>query len=70
MKRGVQNSDAIGVLPAYAIAGELSAGTLVALTLHEPLPAIELLLTTPEPPLNSPPLHSLIAKINDAFHPT
>jgi molybdate transport repressor ModE-like protein len=67
VKRGVQSSDAIGVLPAYAIAGELSAGTLIALALQESLPAIALLLTTPEPPLDSPPLHNLIAQIGDAL---
>jgi len=67
VKRGVQNSDAIGVLPAYATAGEVSAGTLVALTLQEPLPAIALLLTTPDPPLDSPPLTNLIVQIGEAL---
>lgn len=67
VKRGVQNSDAIGVLPSYAVAAEVSAGTLVALTLHEPLPAIALLLTTAEPPLESPPLANLIAQIGESL---
>lgn len=68
VKRGVQNSDAIGVLPAYAVADEVSRGTLVALAPREPLPTIALLLTTPEPVSISTPLHSLIAQIGDALH--
>jgi DNA-binding transcriptional LysR family regulator len=68
VKRGVQNSDAIGVLPAYSVAEELSWGSLVELKVREPLPAIALLLTTPETPSESSSLHHLIEQIDGAFN--
>lgn len=46
VKRGVLDSDAIGVLPAYAL-GE-GTSPLASLALDTPLPAIALLLTTAE----------------------
>ncbi len=67
VKRGVQNSDAIGVLPGYAVAEELASGALVELKVRETLPAIALLLTTLEPPLESSALHNLIEQIGHAF---
>jgi DNA-binding transcriptional LysR family regulator len=67
VKRGVLASEAIGVLPAYAVADELRSGALTALNVGEPLPAIALLLTTAEPPLPSSPLHSLTEQIGEAF---
>lgn len=63
VKRGVLNSDAIGVLPDYAVAEELSAGSLVALRLHEPPPAVALHLTTLKPPEAGSPMDSLIGHI-------
>ncbi len=64
VKRAVQSSDAIGVLPAYAAADELSSGSLVELKTTDPLPAIALLLTTSAPPSQAPPLHDLIEQIS------
>jgi molybdate transport repressor ModE-like protein len=66
VKRGVQSSDAIGVLPGYAVAEELASGALVELKVHEPLPAIALLVTAPEPPIEASPLHLLIDRIGEA----
>ena len=45
VKRGLATSDAIGVLPDYAVANELATGTLVAIDPAYPLPAIALRLT-------------------------
>ncbi len=67
VKRGVLNSDAIGVLPDYAVAEELSARSLVALKLHDPLPLIALRLTTLAPPQLGSPLGGLISQICDAL---
>src|SRR5206468_12881852 len=60
VKRGVLNSDSIGVLPTYAVVDELAAGTLVALSVRQPLPPIALRLTSLEAPLPTSPLHNLI----------
>jgi DNA-binding transcriptional LysR family regulator len=67
VKRGIRDSDAIGVLPAYAIAEELQSGSLVALRVREPLPAIALLLTTPAPVPEASPLHNLVQEIERMF---
>ncbi len=67
VKRGVRIGDAIGVLPTYAVAEELAAGSLVALTTREPLPSIALRLTTREPPAPSSPLHILTRQVGEAF---
>jgi DNA-binding transcriptional LysR family regulator len=69
VKRGVRNSDAIGVLPGYAVAEELAAGTLVALKMRETLPAIALLLTAAEQPPAASPLHNLVTQIGAALRP-
>ena len=50
VKRGVQSSDAVGVLPDYAVAEELASGALIELKVREPLPTIALRLTTIDPP--------------------
>jgi len=68
VKRGVLSGDAIGVLPGYAVAEELSAGSLVALVTKDPLPPVSLCLTTLKPPPTASPLESLIGTIRDAFH--
>jgi len=60
VKRGVMNSNVIGVLPDYAVADEVAARSLVALDLHEPAPRISLRLTTLETPLAGTPLDGLI----------
>ena len=69
MKRGVLNSDAIGVLPDYAVAGELSTNSLVALDLEEPPPPISLRVTTLTPPQDGSPLDGLIARLAPIIHP-
>jgi molybdate transport repressor ModE-like protein len=66
VKRGVQNSDAIGVLPAYAVAEELQSGELAGLEVREALPPIALQLTTLAPPPEGSPLHDLIDQIGEA----
>ena len=65
VKRGVLKSDAIGVLPDYAVAEELSTGALVALKTEDPLPPISLCLTILNPPPVASPLESLTGKIRD-----
>ncbi len=66
VKRGVMHSDAIGVLPAYAVAQELEAGSLVALRMKDPLPSVGLRLTTHKPALAGSPLGGLIGRIREA----
>lgn len=66
VKRRVLNSYAIGVLPDYAVAEELSARGLVALQLQDPPPPISLRLTTLKPPRSGSPLEGLIAHIRAA----
>lgn len=70
VKRGVKASDAIGVLPNYAVAEELAAGSLAEVKVGEPLPSIALLLTTLEPPAPSSPLHNLTQQIGEALNAT
>jgi DNA-binding transcriptional LysR family regulator len=65
VKRGVLKSDAIGVLPDYAVAEELSTGALVALRTEDQLPPISLCLTILNPPPLASPLESLRGKIRD-----
>ena len=69
MLRGVQTSDAVGVLPDYAVAEELATGSLVALKVREALPSIALRLTTVDPPFETSPLQSLIGQISEAIRP-
>ena len=63
VKRGVLGGDAIGVLPDYAVAEELSAGTLVALRSDAPSPQIALCLTTREVPQLGSSLESLTGRV-------
>jgi len=67
VKRGLATSDAIGVLPDYAVAEELTAGTLAAVRAIDPLPAIALRLTAREAPQPSSPLEALISNIRAAL---
>jgi DNA-binding transcriptional LysR family regulator len=67
VKRGVLNNDAIGVLPDYAVAAELSTCALVALNLQEPPPAIALRLTTLRSPQNGSPLEGLVKQIGETL---
>ena len=67
VKRAVQRSDAIGVLPAYAVAEELSSEALFEVKVGDPLPPIALQLTTLEPPIGMSPLHHLVELISEAF---
>ncbi|MDB5706384.1 MAG: hypothetical protein JWN66_3500 [Sphingomonas bacterium] len=68
VKKGVLKSDAIGVLPDYAVVEELAAGALVALETHDPLPPVSLRLTVLKAPEAASPLESLIGKIGDMLH--
>jgi DNA-binding transcriptional LysR family regulator len=67
VKRGVLKSDAIGVLPDYAVADELSARSLAALGLADPLSPVSLCLTMLKPPHAASPLESLIGIIRDGL---
>jgi len=67
VKRGVMHSEAIGVLPGYAVAQELQAGSLVALRMNDPLPSVALRLTTQKPPAAGSPLGGLIGRIREAL---
>jgi DNA-binding transcriptional LysR family regulator len=67
VKRGVTDSDAIGVLPAYALGGE-GAPALAELDVREPLPSIALLLTTAEGQADDGALSSLIGEIERALN--
>ena len=62
VKRGVLSGDAIGVLPDYAVAEELSARSLVALETGDPPPQVALCLTTRQTPQPAA-LESLMGKI-------
>lgn len=68
VKRGVQNSDAIGVLPAYAVGDEIESGSLISLDVREALPSIAIQLTTHDQPPESSPLHHLIGEIGASLH--
>ena len=67
VKRSVLNNEAIGVLPDYAVAAELSTRALIALNLQEPPPAIALRLTTLRSPQVGSPLDGLIKQIGEAL---
>lgn len=67
VKRGIVSSDAIGVLPDYAVTEELAAGLLVELQLDDSPPPISLRLTTLKPPPAGSPLESLIRQIREAL---
>lgn len=67
VKRGIMRSAAIGVLPDYAVADELAAGSLVALDMSDPVPPVALCMTTQAPPRGASPLESLVAEISGAL---
>jgi DNA-binding transcriptional LysR family regulator len=65
VKRGVRAGNAIGVLPTYAVAEELSAGSLIELRPVSPLPRIALRLIARKPPGSETPLASLIELVRE-----
>lgn len=67
VKRGVFNSETIGILPDYAIGEELAAGSLVMLELQDPPPPISLHLVVEKTPPHGSPLEGLIENIRDAL---
>jgi len=67
VKRGLLSTDAIGVLPDYAVTTELSTRALVALDLQELPPAIALRVTTLRPPQAGSPLDALIKQISETL---
>lgn len=67
VKQGVFNSEAIGILPDYAVAEELATGSLVALDLQESPPPIALCLTTLTPPQPGSRLGNLIGKLRESL---
>jgi DNA-binding transcriptional LysR family regulator len=69
VKRGLATGDVIGVLPDYAVAEELAAGSLVAVKVRDPLPPIALRLTARDVVAAGSPLESLTAIIRDALGP-
>jgi DNA-binding transcriptional LysR family regulator len=67
VKRGVFSGDAIGVLPDYAVADELSAGSLISLRTSDPLPPVALRFTTMVVPAAGSPLETFAARIREAL---
>ncbi len=63
VKRGVFNSEAIGVLPDYAVIDEVRTRSLVALRLKDLPPPISLRLTTRTAPRAGSPLETLVGQI-------
>jgi DNA-binding transcriptional LysR family regulator len=63
VKRGVLGRDAIGVLPDYAVAGEIAVGALAELTLDDPPPSVLLQLSTAQPPAAGTPLTTLAEQL-------
>lgn len=69
VKRGVLNSDVIGVLPSYAVVEELAARSLIALEFSDTLPPIALRLTTLDSPPGGSPLEGLINLLSTVSAP-
>ena len=67
VKRGILRSAAIGILPDYAVADELAAGSLIALDTSDSVPPVALCMTTQTPPRNGSPLESLVEEIREAL---
>lgn len=67
LKRGVLAGGAIGVLPHYAVADELAAGSLTVLRTAVPLPQVALRLTMLAPPPSGAPLAGLIDQVRATF---
>jgi DNA-binding transcriptional LysR family regulator len=70
VKSGVLNSEAVGVLPNYAVSQELSNRSLFSLKVREPLPAIFVGLSLERPPVEDSPLYSLIGQIEKVLSST
>jgi molybdate transport repressor ModE-like protein len=70
VKRAVQNSDVIGVLPKYTVADELASASLFEMRIREPLPAVSVGLTVQHPPLEASPLQEMIRQIERAIDKT
>jgi molybdate transport repressor ModE-like protein len=67
VKSGVQNSDAVGVLPNYTVAEELASASLFELRVREPLPAVSVGLALQRQPLEASPLNDMIEQIEKAL---
>jgi len=67
VKRGILRSAAIGILPDYAVADELAAGSLIALDTSDSVPPVALCMTTQTPPRSGSPLESLVEEIREAL---
>ena len=63
VKNGVQNSEAIGVLPDYAVAEELASAALFELEVRESLPGLFVGLTMQRQPHEASPLHEMVMQI-------
>lgn len=69
VKKGVLvDRRALGILPAYAIAGDLASGRVVALPLRPPLPAMRMLAYASDP--RHPSVGELLEAIRGAFTPS
>jgi molybdate transport repressor ModE-like protein len=67
VKRAVQSSDLIGVLPKYTVTDEVASAALFELAVREPLPAVSVGLTVQYPPLEASPLQEMIRQIERAI---
>lgn len=67
VKRGIRSGDFVGVLPAYAVAEELAAGSFIELQVQEPLPSLALGLTVQGRPAETSPLHDMIQRLESGF---
>lgn len=67
VKRGILNSDALGVLPEYAVAKELEVGSLVMVRLQELPPPIALRLATRSAVPTGSPLEDLVGRIRKSI---
>jgi DNA-binding transcriptional LysR family regulator len=67
VKRGIQDSDVIGVLPNYTVADEVASASLFELRVRERPPAMSVGLTLQHAPLDASPLHEMIRQIERAI---
>jgi molybdate transport repressor ModE-like protein len=68
VKLGVQTREIIGVLPSYAVNGDLAAGTLHELRIRESLPAVALGVTAQYEPPETSPLQDVIRQFEAALN--
>jgi DNA-binding transcriptional LysR family regulator len=67
VKRGVLvAASAVGLLPAHAIAQELSDGTLAEIAADPPLPGLALRIVTPAEGTTSPLVDALVESLRDS----